>query len=438
MKRTLANVHTSGGGAYPGQFTHTRVYYTFGDVPGQPGYGQQLSSTTVVLEDTLPTQWRTVWSRTRNGTPGYFHLGRYAPLPVHHYQFDLVKIRYAVGDVRYRVASGSDGVMTSLMIDHINGVGGYTAIEAEPFSVPSSKTDELDRQARTKLLTGLKSQTVNLAQMYAERKQTSNLVLGTLRTLRSAGTALHAGAFRDLYQVLGLGRPSYSRERFLRELYWSDRRKCIEGTWLELQYGWKPLLQDIHGSMEALVRTQFAKPLKYKATAKFNVNDSRIIGQPGLPGPTITHEASGFQVVKYVVEYRTTNDVVSSAAQLGLLNPAQLVWELLPYSFVVDWFLPVGQALSQLDSTAGLSFFQGTKTVFTKGTTKASTVSVPTPSVYGPQGYDGLKIGTREEVHMTRDVMSQFPAPALPVLKNPFSSVHVANAIALLATSFKR
>ena len=45
--------------------------------------------------------------------------------------------------------------------------------------------------------------------------------------------------------------------------------------------------------------------------------------------------------------------------QLGLLNPVSLAWELVPWSFVVDWVLPIGSVLSALSAPAGLIFIDG-------------------------------------------------------------------------------
>jgi hypothetical protein len=39
---------------------------------------------------------------------------------------------------------------------------------------------------------------------------------------------------------------------------------------------------------------------------------------------------------------------------LGLANPAALVWEALPLSFVFDWFVPVGNWLQGATAEAGL------------------------------------------------------------------------------------
>jgi len=40
-------------------------------------------------------------------------------------------------------------------------------------------------------------------------------------------------------------------------------------------------------------------------------------------------------------------------SQLGLVNPASLAWELVPFSFVVDWFANVGDFLASFTDTVG-------------------------------------------------------------------------------------
>jgi hypothetical protein len=42
------------------------------------------------------------------------------------------------------------------------------------------------------------------------------------------------------------------------------------------------------------------------------------------------------------------------ASQLGVVNPASIAWELIPFSFIVDWFLNVGDFLNQFSDFLGL------------------------------------------------------------------------------------
>jgi len=49
--------------------------------------------------------------------------------------------------------------------------------------------------------------------------------------------------------------------------------------------------------------------------------------------------------------------------RLGLLNPVSLAWELVSWSFVVDWVVPIGPMFQALTAPAGLSFVDGTVSV---------------------------------------------------------------------------
>jgi hypothetical protein len=51
---------------------------------------------------------------------------------------------------------------------------------------------------------------------------------------------------------------------------------------------------------------------------------------------------------------RLSNPSLAQLNGTGLLNPALLYWELMPYSFVVDWFIPVGDVLASLTAGLGL------------------------------------------------------------------------------------
>jgi hypothetical protein len=48
----------------------------------------------------------------------------------------------------------------------------------------------------------------------------------------------------------------------------------------------------------------------------------------------------------YLFEMR---EELGFSRQLGLLDPLSVVWENIPYSFVVDWFIPIGDYLSMLN-----------------------------------------------------------------------------------------
>lgn len=136
------------------------------------------------------------------------------------------------------------------------------------------------------------------------------------------------------------------------------RKRAIQnpsGAWLEFTFGWSPLIGDIYNAVDVLQTAFPTVPIRGSAT------DSRSTTQVFRPNwyRLTTAKAQCRLVADLVV----TNPNLLLANQLGLLNPAAVVWDLVPFSFVVDWFLPVGKFIRTFNDQAGLEL-QGQCTTF--------------------------------------------------------------------------
>jgi hypothetical protein len=195
---------------------------------------------------------------------------------------------------------------------------------------------------------------VNLAQAGGERKQTASLLLSTARRIVEAARALRRGRLGDFAHALELGDNMPSAKQWEKVLK-TPVSKRIANHWLEYQYGWKPLLQDAFGVSELLTN--------HLVTDRYNIG-SRSSGKS-----TLKDSGGSIDTVKWVLEkttkcrmsltYRLENAGQAVLAQTGISNPALLAWELLPYSFVVDWFVPVGNYLQALQAFSGFEFVDG-------------------------------------------------------------------------------
>jgi len=190
-------------------------------------------------------------------------------------------------------------------------------------------------------------------------------------------------------------------------------------NWLALQYGWLPLLNDVFDAAESLANHLYA-PLHYQRSASFEYSQHDI-----LVSGQIKYTRKNNYKTRYTAYYSET---ASWAKQSGLQNPENLAWELLPWSFVADWFIPVGDYLE------ARAFSQRMTGTFVKSTLKDKWCG----STQGT-GISGFKfivpdMAYNHSVTLTRTVSSTLDVP-LPHFK-PLDSVpswrRCANALALL------
>lgn len=296
---------------------------------------------------------------------------------------------------------------------------------------------QVESQLINRLTDKLLDQKVNLGQAFAERAQTAKLVTSSalkittsLRRLRNFDIP---GAIRELTGSYG-----YAESRSSRLV---GAAGGIPEQWLALQYGWKPLLGDVKGACDELANLLLEEPPLMSVEASFRKK---------LPPWTVTMDA--FEYNPPIIKSRErgtiagrgrlvaacSSSLAQAAGRTGIINPYAVTWELLPWSFVVDWFLPVGAFLSRVNFDSGLVFKTGfllTKVEdywdwkFGDGGRR----------VYGNVDCKYSGGGTRCSVmHYVRNGLTGFPPIPLPSFKDPFSYAHMANALALMATSMGR
>jgi hypothetical protein len=328
----------------------------------------------------------------------------------------------------------------------------YTGVNQQtPLPDPStdpSVIQKLKDKATRKLLEKLKDSSVNLAQAYAERGETAKTIANTVTSLSKSYLALRRGNFKDAAVALGLASKSSKRagRKFVTE-YKSNATSGAANGWLALQYGWKPLLDDVHGAATALAKANLAgengntvfATASGTAREKFDLRDkfSYVISSGYSGSDVVTRSRTASIVVRAQCRYARSSPPVSDLASLGITNPALLAWELVPYSFVVDWFLPIGNWLSSLDATVGLSFQSG----FVSTLTKYRAVTFWDTGIVRTDGRWTLNrhnIQMIERDTMDRTRFSSFPAAPAPRFKNPVSFSHVTSAMALIRQTFKR
>lgn len=315
---------------------------------------------------------------------------------------------------------------TNILTTSRSGATNFSGSYYDAMPVPS---DHFVSDLETRALLKLKNQQVSLSQAFVERGQVVDLVTSNAKRIAKLVNGIYRGDFGAVLVAAGVrgrGNVKTPHQRFL-----------------EMQYGWKPLLSDIHGAVQALSDNDEAHRDRYTATVKAScgVSDdySRQLPQDSIPGIKYTTvKQSRVSHKGYIrLDYDKTNPILATAASLGLTNPLELAWEELPFSFVADWFVPVGNYLSTIDATYGWTFKSGSRSV--KSTLKQRVL--PECQIVEPNQYQVLRSGAflaqgdSRRMSFSRVVYNASPNPAFPSIRNPFSTLHMAEAIALLSTA---
>lgn len=289
---------------------------------------------------------------------------------------------------------------------------------------------KLEDLAVNKALQNLSDSKTSLGENFAERDQASRMISDRARQVGESVKSYKRSRPKDWLKVKKL-------KTFGRKAIGS-----IPNSWLEKQYGWVPLLLDVKGAYD-LMRSIDEENDAFRVTAK----GARFVEVPidfwsvpenPVPNPCRTNFHStgqGRYGVFVRLDYTMENPALHELQQAGLVNPVALAWNLLPYSFVVDWFLPVGDYLSSWTAALGLTFKGGSVSRYQRSEFSV-TGTRPTYPQYYTNSYSGGP-GKYIALNMSRRILANSPAPRLPHFKNPLSLDHFANAMALLVTAFK-
>lgn len=266
----------------------------------------------------------------------------------------------------------------------------------------------------------------------SESTRLYNECVSKLNDLYRGGLDHSVNAFQ-LSQTKSMFRSAFKVVELARSLRKMPAR-TIGGKWLELQYGWKPLLQDVYDTFEQLMDFGMNDPVQYKVRAKGTSKLGSL-----APG-RIFREAYTFDTrAEMAVWLLPPASATQKLAKYTSLNPASIGWELLPYSFVVDWFYDIGGYLRNLETALIYEsrFVRGYYTY----TERLAGIAMAFESRPPVKGQAGNFIDASADVfyaYKKRTVLSSYPLPRPPVLNTHLGSGRLMNAAALLSQFLRR
>lgn len=251
--------------------------------------------------------------------------------------------------------------------------------------------------------------------VFAEGHQTLMLIGNTARVLAKAIRHVKRGNLSAAAQALGLSAPPRQRIR-----YSKDRAADM---WLQLQYGWIPLYKDTLHAAEALA-VMHAKPARIRFSAGVRLPKSYVDSNSVRSNRVMLNYSRRMTV--------ELNTLPSPLDTLGFLDPQSVIWEAVPFSFVVDWFLPIGTMLDTIGAVHRLDAKWFIDSTITDFSVKSLEIT-PAYSMRGDYEY--------QQFTLNRVVSSSVPAVPLPTIKplsQALSFKHAVSGIALINNLFLR
>lgn len=319
-------------------------------------------------------------------------------------------------------------------------------------------SDNLVNQVLMEASAKLRDQKLELLVSFAEARKTVNfladlvsLIAKVLFAIRNGdpGAAIRAFTSRERVRKTrytdwyihhsGQGRydpPGKKRYNDIGEGFSLSKHRRVEyqnvtdrllphNLWLEFRYAVLPLVYEVRGAL-SILKSLDANPVIIKGFRR----QERNYGLPPNPSTNVYKhwETRGRVRVGAECKLRATveDPYQRFLSRLGLTDADVLItaWELVPYSFVIDWLIPIGTMLSSFLSPVGLRFLDGYVNTKTVADYKISC------SIYS--GSEGtLPSVLYRSVCQYRQPRLNFPIPRL-YMKSPFSTTNVTTAIALV------
>lgn len=202
----------------------------------------------------------------------------------------------------------------------------------------------------------------------------------------------------------------------------SIRTRNAANLYLAFRMGVAPLISDLEGACKALVSS---KNLRQTARSSESMSDTKratyVLPDSYGVSHTINLTVVKTWTIRYGILYESTV-AGRMAAQFGLTRPLTSAWNLLPWSFVADWFLNVGKWLDAVQPSGAsriLSAWVSTHETVVYHADVSSSWNVAS----GYEHVNGSWSGSMTETHTTKS-----RAPWVPTVPNaPLAGEGITN-----------
>lgn len=203
----------------------------------------------------------------------------------------------------------------------------------------------------------------------AVNKAWSNVDLSEMQALASLGempeTIKWVGSlYLRAVNIVRMFRMKDFRKRMLKQFKRKSKKQKLSSStdfvsdfWLELRYAVRPLMFEMQQAVTAL-KALISKAVRMTARGfdRVDLKEQSTYTQD-LNGLLGTIESRSIRSSNYRagVLYKVETDLNGLTALWGLDQPFETIWELTPFSFMIDWFFNVGDVIASWSVSPGIS-----------------------------------------------------------------------------------
>lgn len=226
------------------------------------------------------------------------------------------------------------------------------------------------------------------------------------------------------------------------------RLDYVNSKWLEYRYGWMPLVHSIYDLVDALRKQRVSSWVYLEGRSGRKEQRIDIVGSTSsISNPRKRLKVDGSYRAKLGANFSLPTGYEFS--DFTSLNPLLIAWELVPFSFIADWFVGIGQCLENWENyyLYRNRFMGGFMTRSAKEERTASSgYSVSTGIVYTHQGnpadqtYFQSNKGNSDctMTMMQRRVLTSLPTPYGPRVKANLKPKQFLDIAALVGTYVRK
>lgn len=283
-------------------------------------------------------------------------------------------------------------------------------------------------KAYDRFVKALKTDTASLGVSVAEGRDCLEMIAKRAIALGNGYKELRRGNFRGFLKTFDL-RP-LSKHKKTR---WT-RPKDASGIWLEYWLGWAPFVGDIQNSISVLTDTKPYPDAFFRASARV-VLPASLYRDAGT-SRYLSEGVEGFVRCSLGSRVRVTNQNTWLNNRIGLVDWVGMGYAVIPFSFIVSWFVNLDKIIASYTNFAGLELVDSWVSCLSSATGSFEYTSWD--SAVAPKERYVISCDESSANLMRRVKVTNLPRPSLVVQLPDLNPARAATAISLLVSIFTK